>query len=142
MSYETVNPGGAKELLEGEQGWAYVDVRTPEEYAEGHVPGAFNIPIAVLGPGGRMEPNPDFIGVVERHFEPANALVLGCAMGGRSARACELLASRGFARLVNMHGGFSGARDQSGRLVEPGWADCGFPCESAPDPDRSYDALR
>lgn len=31
---------------------AYVDVRTPEEFAAGHVPGAVNVPVAVVGPSG------------------------------------------------------------------------------------------
>jgi len=142
MSYETTRPAGARELLAGEDGWAYIDVRTVEEFEAGHAEGAFNIPVATRAPSGGMLPNPDFVAVVQKHFAPDAALVLGCAMGGRSARACEALEAAGHTRLVNMYGGFNGASDAMGTVVEPGWQACGYPCEAASPPERSYDGLR
>ena len=47
MSYETLNPPGSKERLDG--GWTYVDVRTVEEFEAGHAPGAFTPVLVVLG---------------------------------------------------------------------------------------------
>ncbi len=76
MSYQTMNPGGAKELLDGDEGWTYVDVRTVEEFEEGHVAGAYNVPIAFKGPMG-MEPNPDFAPAIRRLFPQDARLVFG-----------------------------------------------------------------
>lgn len=69
-----------------------VDVRTPGEYAGGHVPGAINIP---------------HMSVVSRKGELASdkELVMICQMGQRSALACEFAASMGFKDLFNVEGG-------------------------------------
>jgi rhodanese-related sulfurtransferase len=139
---ETTNPSGAKRLLDSEEGWTYVDVRSPEEYGEGHVTGAVNVPIALRSPAGGMAPNPEFLAVMKKKFSPDARLVLGCAAGGRSRRAGEILEEAGFRRLVNMHGGFSGARDPAGQVVERGWADCGFPTESGQPSGRAYADLK
>ncbi len=140
MSFETVNPTRAKELLDSDEGWIYLDVRSVDEFGAGHPEGAFNVPIAHRSPMG-MEPNPDFASAVTRRFTPETKLVLGCAMGGRSARACEVLESEGFQHLVNMYGGFSGARDQTGTVTEPGWQECGFPVASEAPEERTWQHL-
>lgn len=69
-----------------------IDVRTPAEYATGHVPGSINIP---------------HMSVVSRKAELATdkELVFICQMGQRSALACEFAASLGFNRLYNVEGG-------------------------------------
>jgi len=141
MSYRTVHPPAAKELLEEDGDWIFVDVRSVEEFAAGHVPGAYNIPIAHAVPGVGMQPNPDFVATVKKHFGADAKLVLGCAMGGRSARACDALAREGFTELVNMHGGFSGARDAAGAVSEPGWEARGFPTATEAVEGRDYHAL-
>ena len=140
MSFETVNPTRAKELLDSDEGWIYLDVRSVGEFEEAHPDGAYNIPVAHRTAMG-MEPNPDFAAVVKKSFATGSKLVLGCAMGGRSARACEMLASHGFEALVNMHGGFSGARDQAGAVVEPGWQACDFPISSQAPDNHSWQHL-
>lgn len=142
MSYETTAPAGAKDLLDSGAGWIYLDVRTEEEYASGHVPGAYNIPVATRDPAAGMTLNPAFTELVQRHFGVETKLVLGCAAGGRSARACEMLAPLGYKSLVNMHGGFSGAGGPSGEIEEPGWAACGFPVERECPAERAYSTLR
>ena len=55
-----------------------VDVRTPEEYAEGHIPGSVNIPLAALP--ARM----DELGELDR------PLFVHCLSGGRSGHPFEL----------------------------------------------------
>ena len=142
MSYRNLKPADVKPLLESGEGWAYVDVRTVEEFRAGHVPGAWNVPFAVRDPSGRMGPNPEFAAVMKKTFPAGSRLVLGCAVGGRSQRACELLSSQGYANLVNMQGGFQGMQDESGRVVEPGWRQSGFPSEAAAPVERTYEALR
>ncbi|WP_405743763.1 rhodanese-like domain-containing protein [Streptomyces sp. NBC_01525] len=62
-----------------------VDVRTPGEYAAGHLPGALNIPLDHLG---RALP-----GI--RDAAGRRDLLVVCASGARSARACALLAEQG-----------------------------------------------
>jgi rhodanese-related sulfurtransferase len=98
--------------------------------------GARNIPVLLLDPATR-EPreNADFVAVVERELPRTTKLVVGCQAGGRSQRACELLAQAGWTDVTNVHGGFGGARDRLGRVVVPGWRDAGLPVETgAPRP--------
>ena len=141
MSYETVNPPRARQLVD--EGWIYVDVRTVEEHEAGRPTGAYNVPIAFRDmTTGRMQPNPGFVEVMARRFPRDAKLVLGCAVGGRSQMACEVLEAEGFEHLVNMHGGFSGARDPFGNVQEAGWESLGYPTESGPNDERGYDALR
>ena len=142
MSFETKNPAAARELLESDDGWKYVDVRTVEEYEQGHVPGAYNVPAFVPTPTGQLGPNPEFAPVMQRRFDASDKLVLGCAAGVRSQRACETLDAAGFQNLVNMWGGFLGARDMGGQVVENGWQACGFPVDQQGNPERAYAALR
>ena len=63
-------------------------------------------------------------------------------MGGRSHRACEIMEAEGYSRLVTMYGGFNGARDRSGTLLEKGWQECGFPAETGPSSERGYEKLK
>ena len=137
MPYETTNPAGAKALLDGDEGWTYVDVRTEEEFQAGHPPGAYNVPVAFRGPMG-MELNEAFVGAIERRFPKEAPLILGCAAGMRSAHACELLSRAGYVRLVNMDGGFSGARTPGGGVREPGWHACGLPVETQAADGRTW----
>lgn len=138
MSFKTTDPAGAQALLE--EGWTYVDVRSAEEFEDGHVPGAYNVPIAFLGRRG-MEPNPDFLTVMQRSFPRDAKLVLGCKSGGRSQRACEALAQAGFSHLVNMHGGMHGFAGP-GLPPQAGWASCGFDVTRESPPERTWAGLR
>lgn len=142
MPYQNTDPNGAKELLDSGEGWIYLDVRTPEEFAEGHPRGAYNVPIALADPLRGMALNPAFVEVVKKHFPNGSKLVVGCAMGGRSARACEILGAAGYGFLANVHGGFSGATDMSGAITQPGWQACGHPVESQCPPERSWAGLQ
>lgn len=130
MSFETITPPIAHEMLSKNEGWTYLDVRTPQEFAANRAAGSINIPIATIAPGMGMVPNPNFIEEVRKHFQPSDKLVVACKMGGRSMKACEFLYGSGYTNIANMHGGFEGARDESGQISEKGWADCGFPTES------------
>ena len=70
-----------------------VDVRTPEEYQGGHVPGAIPMPLA------------DFAQNVEQlaPYKGQDIYVI-CRSGARSARACTILAERGY-KGINVDGG-------------------------------------
>jgi len=105
----------APELLELQQaGSPVVDVREPEEFAEGHLPGAVNIP------RGLLEFEVD--GHPAVNYQTAEALshrerpvVLYCLSGGRSALAAEALKRLGFTSPVSLAGGILH------------WADAGHP---------------
>ncbi|MCI0574363.1 MAG: rhodanese-like domain-containing protein [Myxococcaceae bacterium] len=72
------------------QGATLLDVRTPEEYVQGHLPGARNIPVQVLSQ--RL----DDVGPRE------TPVIVYCAAGGRSATAAELLKRAGFREVLNL----------------------------------------
>ena len=66
-----------------------VDVREPDEYAAGHIPGAVNAPLSTL----------------DRADLPADRpLFLYCRMGSRSARAAGILKRRSFRRVKSIGG--------------------------------------
>lgn len=131
MSFDTINPRQAYERIQQRHA-CYLDVRTPEEFTAGHAKGAVNIPLFVQGPAGR-ELNQDFLVRVQQQFpQKETCLVIGCASGGRSGRACELLSREGYTALANIEGGFSGRRDPvSGGWAVKGWKDEGLPVEGA-----------
>ncbi len=70
----------------------FIDVREPHEYTAGHVPGAKLIPVNKVY--ARREELP-------RDKE----LIFVCAVGQRSALACEMAAAAGLTRLYNLEGG-------------------------------------
>jgi rhodanese-related sulfurtransferase len=128
----------AKQRLD--DGWSYIDVRTPEEYDAGHPAGALNIPWTVRDEG-RIVPNQDFLAVVRACFSVADELVIGCATGRRSLAAARQLREAGFARVVDMRPGYDGIRDPFGQVKERGWAAAGLSTELVTK-DGSWDALR
>ncbi len=122
-------------------GFTYVDVRTEDEFAEGHPAAAVNVPIMVAGASG-LEPNADFVAVMQRAFAKDAPIIVGCKMGGRSARAASALAAAGFTRVLDQRAGWDGARGAFGELTEPGWSRASLPAETGAPTDRSYDALK
>lgn len=140
MPYQNLNPKKAKELLDGPDGWIYVDVRTEGEFKNGHPAGAHNVPIAI-GTPPRLEINPEFLAVMKANWKKDQRLVVGCGSGQRSSKACEILVNAGFSTLVNLSSGYLGSRDALGRR-DPGWAELGFPIESDAKPERTYEQLR
>ncbi|NOK06446.1 MULTISPECIES: rhodanese-like domain-containing protein [Myxococcus] len=81
---------GAEARRRVEAGATLVDVRTPEEFASGHLPGAVNIPVDELA----------------RRFgelgAPQTPLVVYCRSGARSGRAERLLKEQGFQDVFNL----------------------------------------
>jgi rhodanese-related sulfurtransferase len=139
MTIEQIDPAEAYRRMQG--GAVYLDVRSVVEFERGHATGAMNVPILHADPAGGMAPNPDFVAVCLANVTLETLLVVGCAVGGRSQRACELLAARGYANLANVHGGFSGARDPMGGLVAAGWIDLGLPVATVAPAGSDYAAL-
>lgn len=83
-----------------------IDVRTPAEFADGHIPGAQNINIG------------DSMFSEKIRALPPNAIyVVNCQSGGRSSRACTLMQEFGLADAMNLEGGFT-AWKKAGLPVE------------------------
>lgn len=82
----------ARRLVE-EGGARVLDVRTPDETRGGIIPGALLVPVDQLE--ARLSEVP----------RDGKALVVYCAMGSRSAFACELLSREGHDELFNLEGG-------------------------------------
>ena len=70
------------------------DVREPDEYVEGHVPGAPLVPLGTV---------PDRVG----EFPTAGEVLIICKLGGRSRKAAEVLRAQGV-DAVNIAGGTMG----------------------------------
>lgn len=66
-----------------------IDVREEDEYLEGHVPTAINIPLSVLE---------------QRYLEIEDESYIICQSGMRSMQACQLLQSQGI-EVTNVTGG-------------------------------------
>lgn len=80
-----------------------LDVRTPEEFADGHIAGAVNIPLAEL---------PNQLSQIPQDMP----LVVYCRSGNRSAQAATLLKEAGYSQILDMGG-----------IVD--WVDAGYPVE-------------
>ncbi len=138
MTIKSVTPEQAQELLQN--GAVYVDVRSEQEFEQGHPPGALNVPIAHLGPSG-MTPNPEFLSVMTSAFGKGEPLVVGCKAGGRSRRAAEMLEQAGYTDVADMTAGWDGSRDAFGRPL-PGWSKRGLPVENGLTETGRYDVVK
>ena len=143
MSVKQVDVREARTLQE-DGGYTYVDVRSVPEYDMGHATDAHNVPLLNRDPGtGQMLPNTEFVAVMQASYPTDAKLLIGCQMGGRSARAADILASLGYTDVCNVVGGFGGARDRfTGQVVSEGWADAGLPVATEPTSGGSYAELR
>jgi Rhodanese-related sulfurtransferase len=74
------------------KGAKVIDVRTPDEFADGAYPGATNVPLGLLqGKLGEIGPKD-------------GSYVLYCASGARSSQAARVMKQAGFANVVNAGG--------------------------------------
>ncbi|XP_021318362.1 thiosulfate sulfurtransferase 18-like isoform X2 [Sorghum bicolor] len=74
-------------------GHRYLDVRTEEEFRNGHVEDSLNVPYLFFTSQGR-EKNPRFVAQVAADFDKEDNIVVGCKSGVRSELACaDLMAA-------------------------------------------------
>ena len=71
-----------------------LDVRTPLEYAEGHIAGALNINVQ----------SDDFQQVAEKELSKDSTILVYCRSGRRSMNAAEILTKLGY-KVINLKGG-------------------------------------
>lgn len=110
LPFRGIEPAPALVLLQRQPDLVVLDVRTPAEFNAGHIPGARSIPLDELE---------DRLGELPARDQP---LLVTCAAGGRSASACEVLADRGWTRLLNLVGGmhaWTGPREREASLPPP-----------------------
>ena len=108
--YRDVSPADALALYERTPGLFVLDVRTPAEFASGHIPNAHLIPVDELE--DRLAELP------LKH----TTILVQCAAGGRSTAACETLAQHGYTALLNLVGGmhaWTGPRIQDAPTPAP-----------------------
>lgn len=90
-----LKPNEVQEKIKQGQGTVcFIDVRSPDEFASGHVPGAMCVPIDEIESGRAAIPRD-------------RTVILSCQSGRRSLRAKELLQRQGYQNLLEMEGGFS-----------------------------------
>jgi rhodanese-related sulfurtransferase len=73
-----------------------LDVRTAEEFAEGHMPGAVNLDLR----GGKFAET-------LAGLDKSKTYLVHCAVGGRSAKACGQMDGLKFEKVVNLSGGIT-----------------------------------
>lgn len=93
QDYENVNVEAFAQLI-NQEGVQLVDVRTAEEYAEGHIAEALNIDVK----------QDDFMQQAKGQLDASKPVAVYCRSGRRSANAATLLAKEGF-RVTNLLGG-------------------------------------
>lgn len=91
------NDIGLEELKQlQKEGAMIIDVRSPQEYREGHIDGAISIPEYEI----RKEAE-------NRLVDKENNIVVYCSSGGRSKKAQKLLKKLGYSHVYNLYNGLT-----------------------------------
>ena len=102
QSYRQINMDEAIAMMEAESDYIILDVRTPEEFSEKHIPGAINIANETIGSEEIPElPDKDQL------------ILVYCRSGNRSKQASEKLVALGYTNIVE----FGGINDWPGEVV-------------------------
>ena len=101
-SYRQITMDEAIIMMEEESGYIILDVRTPEEFADKHIPGAVNIPNETIAAEEIPElPDKDQL------------ILVYCRSGNRSKQASEKLAALGYTNVAE----FGGINSWPGKTV-------------------------
>lgn len=101
-TYQKINAKEAAAMMEEKTDYIILDVRTQEEYAEKHIPGAICIPNESIGTGEIPE-LPD----------KEQLIFVYCRSGNRSKQASEKLVKLGYTNVME----FGGINDWNGDVV-------------------------
>ena len=99
--YRQISMDEAVKMMRDEKNYISLDVRRPDEYAEGHIPGAINVPNEEIGTAEIPE-LPD----------KAQLILVYCRSGRRSKEAAEKLVKFGYTNVVE----FGGILDYKGEI--------------------------
>ena len=91
--YSQITMEEARQRLSIECGFIILDVRTPEEFAAGHIPGALNIPNETIGTDE-----------IPQLPEKEQRIYVYCRSGNRSKQAAEKLVALGYTGIVEIGG--------------------------------------
>ena len=94
--FEDVDPEAAEKLLAGNV-VTVLDVRTPEEFAEGHLPNAVNIDFRDAGFSEALA-----------KLDRSKPYLIHCRSGGRSGQALSVFKELGFAKIHHLNDGILG----------------------------------
>lgn len=94
--YQNISVSEFKEKMKGSD-VVILDVRTPQETAQGKISGAIEIDYS----------SRDFDAKI-RQLDKSKTYLVYCAVGSRSAAACDALSKKGFEKIYNLKGGYMG----------------------------------
>ena len=112
-SYTQISQDEAKEMMEQDDGHVIVDVRRPDEFAAGHIPGAICIPNETI-----ESEQPEELTDLDQ------VILIYCRSGNRSKQAAQKLFDMGYTNVYE----FGGINDWTGEVVT-----------ETPDADTSQD---
>ena len=92
----------AANMMQSETDYIILDVRTAQEYASGHIPGAVNIPNETIASEA-----------IQQLPDKEQLILVYCRSGNRSKQASEKLVNLGYTNIVE----FGGINDWSGEVV-------------------------
>ena len=99
--YRQISMDEAVKMMKDEKNYIILDVRRPDEFAEGHIPGAINVPNEEIGTTDIAElPN------------KSQLILVYCRSGRRSKEASEKLVKLGYTNIVE----FGGILDWKGEI--------------------------
>ena len=99
--YRQISMDKAVKMMKDEKNYIILDVRRPDEFAEGHIPGAINVPNEEIGSADIAE-LPD----------KSQLILVYCRSGRRSKEASEKLVKLGYKNIVE----FGGIQDYEGEI--------------------------
>lgn len=103
---DQVTPEEVQAMRSGGENVVYLDVREPNEWGLGRIPGALHLP------RGNLETK------IEALVDRQQRVVVYCARGNRSALAALTMKQMGYDRVASMSRGFLGWADANGEIEE------------------------
>lgn len=94
LGYQDLDVAAFKAKM-SEPGIVLLDVRTPEETAQGMIEGASEIDYKAEGFEAKID-----------QLDKEKTYLIYCRSGNRSGKACKLMAEKGFKKLYNLSGGY------------------------------------
>ncbi len=92
---KNISPREFHEMITRDPNLQVVDVRTPQEFAAGHIKGAQNVDFR----------SPDFEKNIAKAVKKRKTVLVYCRSGKRSLNAMNLMVKYGFKDVYNMEGG-------------------------------------